>query len=65
MDFDPKLMATIGTSFITSLYEKYESLGNLCSELKLVYGQYNCIKKYLEITALGKVFKEVCIKDSL
>lgn len=49
----------------TSLYEKYESLGNLCSELKLVYGQYNCIKKYLEITALGKVFKEVCIKDSL
>lgn len=48
-----------------TLYNRYKFLGNLCSELNLKYGHNNCIKKYLEITALGKAFKEVCIKDSL
>jgi len=48
-----------------SLYEHYSKFGTLASVLKTYDNNKFCVKKYFVITAFGKAFKKVCIKDSL
>lgn len=48
-----------------SHYEHYNKIAPTYSSFEVPNGSRCCIKKYLEITSLGKAFKKVCIKDSL
>lgn len=48
-----------------SRYEHYNKIAPTYSSFEVPNDSKCCIKKYLEITSLGKAFKKVCIKDSL
>lgn len=55
-----------GLFFIdTSYYEIYKQFAPICRPFDSTSDSKNCLEKIFSITALGKAFKEVCIKDSL